>query len=96
VHAWTLGAVGMFTLGMMARVSLGHTGRNIEALSGMLLAFALIFVATLIRVVLPMVEPSMLDVSIILSATCWIIAFVIVGVRYSSILLHARVDGKPG
>jgi len=96
VHTWTLGAIGMFTLGMMARVALGHTGRNIEALSGMLLAFALIFASTLIRVALPMLEPSMLDVSIALSAPCWIIAFVIVGVRYSSILLHARVDGKPG
>lgn len=29
LHAWTAGGIGIFTLGMMARVSWGHTGRNI-------------------------------------------------------------------
>lgn len=96
VHVWTLGGIGMFTVGMMARVALGHTGRNIEVLSWMPLAFTLTLLATLARVVLPMAYPSMLDVSIVLSATCWIIAFVIVGLRYTSILLRARIDGKPG
>ena len=31
LHALTLGAVGVFTLGMMARVALGHTGRQMVA-----------------------------------------------------------------
>jgi len=86
----------MFTLGMMARVALGHTGRNIKALPWMPAAFILIFLATLIRIMPPLIEPALLDWSVIVSATCWIIAFVIVGVRYSSILLRARLDGKPG
>ncbi len=96
IHAWTVGAIGMFTLGMMARVALGHTGRNIKALPWMPAAFILIFLATLIRIMPPLIEPALLDWSVIVSATCWIIAFVIVGVRYSSILLRARLDGKPG
>ena len=96
IHAWTVGAIGMFTLGMMARVALGHTGRNIEALPWMPAAFILIFLATLSRIMPPLIEPALLDGSLIVSATCWIIAFVIVAVRYASILLRARVDGKPG
>ncbi|PIS20126.1 MAG: hypothetical protein COW19_03950 [Zetaproteobacteria bacterium CG12_big_fil_rev_8_21_14_0_65_55_1124] len=96
IHAWTVGAIGMFTLGMMARVALGHTGRNITALPWMPAAFILLLLATLIRILPPLIEPVLLDASVIISATCWIIAFIIVGLRYASILLHARVDGKPG
>jgi len=96
IHAWTVGAIGMFTLGMMARVALGHTGRNIVALPWIPAAFILIFLATLIRIMPPLIEPALFDGSVIVSGTCWIIAFVIVGVRYASILLRARVDGKSG
>lgn len=96
IHAWTLGGIGMFTLGMMARVALGHTGRPIQALAWIQTAFMLMLIATLARVLLPMIKPELLDISIHISATCWIIGFIIVGIRYSSILLRARVDGKEG
>lgn len=31
IHAWTAGAIGLMTLGVMTRVSLGHTGRALAA-----------------------------------------------------------------
>ncbi|OIO74408.1 MAG: hypothetical protein AUJ57_02280 [Zetaproteobacteria bacterium CG1_02_53_45] len=96
VHAWTVGGIGMFTLGMMARVALGHTGRNIVALSWIPAAFILLFIAALARVLLPIIRPELLDMSVHISATCWIIAFIIIGIRYSSILMRARADGQPG
>ena len=96
IHAWTLGGIGMFTLGMMTRVALGHTGRTIQALAWIPAAFILMFIATLMRVILPMIKLELLDMSVHISATCWIIAFIIIGIRYSSILMRARVDGKPG
>ncbi|PJA32535.1 MAG: hypothetical protein CO187_03520 [Zetaproteobacteria bacterium CG_4_9_14_3_um_filter_53_7] len=96
VHAWTVGGIGMFTLGMIARVALGHTGRNIHALPWLPAAFMLLFIAALTRVFLPIIRPEWLDMSLHISATCWIIAFIIAGIRYSSILLRARTDGKPG
>ncbi len=96
VHAWTVGGIGMFTAGMMARVALGHTGRTVRALPWIPGAFILIFMAALSRVILPMANPSLLDASVRISALCWLIAFTIIGIRYSSILLHARTDGKPG
>ena len=96
IHAWTLGAIGTFTLGMIARVALGHSGRVIKALPWMKTAFVLISIATLVRVVLPLIEPELFDSAIYFSAICWIAAFIITAIRYSSILLRAREDGKPG
>ncbi len=96
IHAWTAGGIGMFTLGMMARVALGHTGRPVLALPGMPAAFALVGVAALARVILPITNPALLDVSLRISASCWIIAFLWMGIRYSSILMLARADRKPG
>ena len=96
VHAWTLGAIGMFTLGTMTRVALGHTGRPIQALPWIPTAFVLMFIATLSRIFLPVIKPELLDSAIIISATCWIVAFTIIAMRYTSILLRARPDGKAG
>jgi len=96
IHAWTVGTIGMFTLGMMTRVALGHSGRPVLALPWIPTAFVLMFIATLARVLLPVFKPALLDSALLFSATCWIIAFTIVGVRYTSILLRARSDGKPG
>ncbi len=96
LHAWTLGGIGLFTTGMMARVALGHTGRRIHALPGIAPAFILIFVASAVRVFLPLFHPSRLDLAIYLSAGCWLVAFVILGMRYTGILMRPRLDGKPG
>lgn len=96
IHAWTLGAIGMFTLGMMARVALGHTGRNIEAPPWIPAAFTLIFLASLIRVMFPLFNPGLLEVAVISSAALWMLAFSMTGLRYTFILLHARVDGTAG
>ncbi|RLL50069.1 NnrS family protein [Mariprofundus sp. EBB-1] len=96
IHAWTVGGIGMFTLGMMSRVALGHTGRKIVALPWIPTAFILLFIATIARVALPLIKPELLDSAILVSSGCWLLAFIIVGIRYSSILLTTRVDGKPG
>jgi len=96
LHAWTIGAIAMFTLGMMTRVGLGHTGRPVQALRWIPAAFVLMFIATLSRAFLPLFDPELLDSAIIISATCWIVAFTIIGIRYTSILLRPRPDGKAG
>ncbi|MDX8406589.1 MAG: NnrS family protein [Mariprofundus sp.] len=96
IHAWTVGAIGLFTLGMMTRVALGHTGRPIQPLPWIPAAFILLLVAAFIRVILPLVWPNLMASAIFLSAMCWITAFVIVAIRYTFILLQPRADGKPG
>ena len=96
VHAFTAGAIGTFTIGMMARVSLGHSGRRIEALPWMSAAFSLVFAAAFFRVLMPLLWPDFTDWFIIAAAVCWSLAFAIFGLRYSAILMRPRTDGRPG
>ncbi len=53
-HALTVGAMTGLILAMMARVSLGHTGRPLQVPTSMVWAFALMQLAPLARVVLPL------------------------------------------
>ena len=48
VHAMTAGAIGTLTLGMMARVSMGHTGRLIKARPAVTAAFVAMVAAGLV------------------------------------------------
>ena len=50
LHALTMGAIGLITLGMMARVSLGHTGRDLRSAMPVNIAFVLLNLGTAIRV----------------------------------------------
>lgn len=91
-HALTVGAMTGLILAMMARVSLGHTGRPLQVPTSMAWAFALMQLATLARVVLPLF--SSLGVS--LSALCWCLALLLFLRHYLPILLQPRTDGMPG
>lgn len=76
VHAFAAGAIGMMTVGMMARVSLGHMGRSIQmppvALPGV---FGLLVAAFLVRVVLPLAFPGLYPLWIGLAQVLWVAAF---------------------
>lgn len=96
VHAFTVGAMGGLILGMMARVSLGHTGRRLEASPVMAWAFAGLNLAALVRVWLPLVAPAATPLAWQLSGGLWIAAYLVFVVVYTPVLLRARVDGKPG
>jgi len=91
-HALPVGAMTGLILAMMARVSLGHTGRPLQVPTSMAWAFALMQLATLARVVLPLF--SSLGVS--LSALCWCLALLLFLRHYLPILLQPRTDGMPG
>ncbi len=76
LHALTAGGIGIFTLGMMARVSWGHTGRLIsDAPAGLPWIFVPICLGALIRTFLPIVQPELYIHWIGLSQMLWIIAF---------------------
>lgn len=96
LHAFTAGAIGVLTLGMMARVSLGHTGRLLESAPVMTLAFVAINLAALIRVVLPLFFPALHAQSMMASGVVWAAAFGLFIAVYTPMLLRPRVDGKPG
>lgn len=96
IHAFTVGAIGVLTLGMMARVSLGHTGRPLKATAATTVAFVLINLAALLRGLLPVFLPQMLLDFVELSGALWIGAFLIFIVVYVPILTAPRIDGRPG
>lgn len=93
-HAFTVGGIGIITLGMMARVSLGHTGRMMQANKWITLAFILINIATLIRVLFPLFFQNNYSMLIIVSGSLWSIAFTLFAIVYIPMFLQSRVDGR--
>jgi len=97
IHCWAIGGIGVITLAMMARVSLGHTGRNIHTPpSSVIWVFGLVIFATLSRVLLPIVLPEYYRLSVMLAASGWIVAFGLFCMVYWPILSKPRIDGTPG
>lgn len=96
VHALTTGMIGVFTLGMMSRVTLGHTGRAIGASKAMILAFVLINLAALGRGIGPLLFPSAYLYWISVSGGFWMLAFVLFVTAHGAMLWKPRVDGAPG
>ena len=95
-HALTVGAIGGLTLGMMARVSLGHTGRLLNAPRAIVGAFVLITLAALLRVVAPIATPALYPAALQVAGTLWTVAFAVFVVVYAPILVAPRPDGKAG
>ncbi len=97
IHAFAMGGIGMMTMGMMARVSLGHTGRNI-AEPPRLLIFSLILLlaGSIIRVILPLLFPDHYTIWIGISQILWVSSFALFFFIYAPILVMRRVDGRLG
>jgi uncharacterized protein involved in response to NO len=97
VHAFAYGGIGVITLGMMSRVILGHTGRNVfEPPAVLLWCFALLVAGAIVRVLLPLIALNMYSDWIFLSQLLWILAFTVFLVVFAPMLLSARVDGRDG
>lgn len=97
MHAVALAGVGMITLAMMTRVSLGHTGRNIHQPPKVLpIIFGTMVVAWVARVVLPLVLPSQYLLTVGISQGFWLVAFVLFCITYHRILTSPRPDGLFG
>ena len=97
-HALTVGAIGSLTLGMMARVSLGHTGRPLVVAPIMTTAFVLVTLAACLRVFGPLVGSSSVSYLawLVVSGVAWSCAFALYVLGYAKILVSPRADGKPG
>lgn len=95
-HALTVGLLGLITLGMITRTARGHTGRPLRAGRAETLAFLALLGAALLRVFLPLLQPSALLLSAQLSAVLWSLAFALYLWRYTPWLWRVRADGRPG
>lgn len=97
LHALAMGGIGLATLAMMARVALGHTGRDIHAPPAVVgPALGLLATAVLARVALPLAAPAHYALAIGLAQAGWIAAFALFLAAYTPILLRPRIDGAAG
>ena len=97
VHAFAVGGIGLITIGMMARVSLGHTGRNVfDPPRALFWIFALLLCGAIVRVVFPLIDNSFYSVWITVSQGFWIAAFGWFWYLYFPMLILKRLDGHYG
>jgi uncharacterized protein involved in response to NO len=85
IHAWTVGAIGIMTLAVMSRASLGHTGRALVASPGLQAVYALATLAAVSRVCAA-AHPAWGDVLLPLSALAWTGAFLGYAALYAPLL----------
>ncbi|MEO1830451.1 MAG: NnrS family protein [Pseudomonas sp.] len=93
VHLLVIGGVAGMILAMIARVTLGHTGRALQPPALISVAFAALNLAVPARVWLSIWSPQ---VGYWLAAALWALAFLLFVGCYGPMLLSPRVDGKPG
>lgn len=96
LHAFTAGAIGCLTLGMMARVSLGHSGRMLAVKPIVGVAFGAVVLAALLRVFGPLGGNVAYRHSMNTAGGLFAFGFLVFVVIFAPILLAPRVDGKPG
>lgn len=91
-HALSIGAMTGLIVAMMARVSLGHTGRPLKVNGAIAWTFALVQLAAVARVALTPFTALGLSLAVL----CWCLALLLFAWHYLPILLRPRVDGMPG
>ncbi len=96
IHLFAIGALGGLILAMIARVTMGHTGRAIYEGPKMGFAFAIIILAAVIRGAGVALFPQYMMTFINVSAGLWVLAFGLFTMKFSMMLMKPRVDGHPG
>ncbi|MGH8150055.1 MAG: NnrS family protein [Steroidobacteraceae bacterium] len=91
VHALTAGTIGTLILAVMTRVSLGHTGRPLEAGGATVAIYLLVNVAAAMRVIAELAIGVFVPL-VLLSALLWVAAFLLFVVRYGPMLAAPRVS----
>jgi uncharacterized protein involved in response to NO len=94
VHGWTAGAIGLMTLAVMTRASLGHTGRPLTAAAPTQLAYVAALLAALARIMSAFGWER--DLLLHVSATAWVTAFAGFAIAYWPLLMRPRREVAPG
>ncbi len=84
LHAWTTGAVGLMTLAVMTRATLGHTGQRLTASLPTQLIYLSALIAALARIIASL-NGSM--AWLLISAAAWVLAFAGFSVSFGALLI---------
>lgn len=90
IHAWTGGALGIMTLAVMSRASLGHTGRALAATTATQVVYVLAVLSVLARVCASL-HTSWTMPLLVTAALAWAAAFIGFAVIYWGVLTRPRV-----
>jgi uncharacterized protein involved in response to NO len=93
LHAFTVGSLGLMMLGLMTRVSLRHTGRQLVVPPTMLTAYVLMFIAALLRLFATLHGPG--NAAIGISALLWATSFVLYFVVFAKSLVMPSAPRSP-
>jgi uncharacterized protein involved in response to NO len=93
-HLFTFGAMGCIIPAMIVRIANGHTGRKVVFAPVDRGILYIMLAALAIRIVIPQFAPGLYLACIHAAATCWLLAFGLLGWRYIPMLLKPRIDGR--
>ncbi len=107
VHVWAVGAIGVMTLAMMTRATLGHSGRALVASKGTQFAYLCVVAALIARVAMAL-APEFAMPLLIVASGAWIFALRRISgclrtdarppkrtlVEFDAILLEERMEGR--
>jgi uncharacterized protein involved in response to NO len=91
LHALTMGAIGSMILAMTSRVALAHTGRSLHAPRLIVISYAILSAAVVVRV-LSVLNSGLYIEMIDLSALGWIVTFAIFTWVYWPVLTRPGLD----
>ncbi len=89
LHAWTTGAMGIMTLAIMTRATLGHTGRDILSAPTTVAIYGAMLIAALSRIAAPLL-PAIYYPMLLIAGIAWLLAFGIFLLVYGPMLVSAR------
>jgi uncharacterized protein involved in response to NO len=93
LHAWTVGAIGLMTLGVMTRATRGNTGRELAASPVTVAIYSAIAAAALLRIAAGAI-PDCYMLLIGAAAAAWCSAFVLFLIEYAPMLLRPRLRSR--
>lgn len=86
IHAVGTGVIGVMTLAIMTRATLGHSGRDLHANHITVLIFIFINIAAVSRILTPFVPADIQPHFTVVAAGCWCLAFLIFCAAYGRYL----------
>ncbi len=96
IHSFAFG-MGLITIGMMSRVSLGHTGNDVfNPPKKLNLIFILLSLSFVFRVIFPVLNMTYYHEWILIAQALWISAFMGFLLIYTPLFFKPRTDGQFG
>jgi len=93
LHGWTTGAMGMMTLAVMTRATLGHTGRDVVTTPSTIAIYVSVAIAALARLAAP-VLPQFYYELLLIAGAAWLLAFVLFVLVYGPMLARPRPPAR--